>query len=121
MQGGTMNKYKLLKFGRGYINKEGNLMVCAVGGTGRSGWGTLVGYDWIARSSSRQLFVASMQTLSRIVPNDGNWTEIDEKTWDEASSLMSQGISVKLPEGYKPSGSPIFTIRKKTAITHANS
>lgn len=86
-----MKKYKLLRYGHCYINQTGDLVISLLKGTKKKG------YQFVAQCCSPLLFLGKLQTLSRIVPNDGNWIEIDPLQFNEASALMLNGYCVKVP------------------------
>lgn len=86
-----MKKYKLLRFGHSYINREGDLAIHLMGGCKKKG------YKLAASSAHPNVWLGKIQILSRIVPNDGNWIEVDARTFNAASSLLVRGYKVKIP------------------------
>ena len=61
---------KLLRFGHCYINKNGDVIIGLISGNKRRG------YKFIARSIHPTLYLDQIWIQTRIVPNDGSWTEI---------------------------------------------
>lgn len=86
-----MNKYKLLRFGRCYINRGGDFVIGLLGGDKKHG------YQFAGSHANRAVWLGKIQVLSRIVPNDGNWIEIDPATFNIASACHVTGHVVNLP------------------------
>jgi hypothetical protein len=78
---GIVNKYTFLRFGRCYINKEGDIKVILVAGSRE------VGY--VGLFDCRHPAVASHKIYlkSRVVLNDDSWTEVDKSSVSIASIL----------------------------------
>lgn len=87
-----MRKYKLLKFGRCYINKEGDMAIGLLYGNKR------YGYQLAGSSAHPSVNLGRFQMLSRIVDNDGNWTEIDVNLYNLVHTYHMDGYKVKLPK-----------------------
>lgn len=66
-----MKKYKLLRFGRCYVNSIGDLIIVLLRGDKKHG------YSFAAHFTHPFITLGSLQIQSRIVPNDGSWREIE--------------------------------------------
>lgn len=80
-----MKKYKLLRFGQCYINNNGDFVVGLLHGNRKHG------YVFAASHANPSVVLGTLQTLSRIVPNDGRWTEITPEQFNVASALHWNG------------------------------
>lgn len=63
-----MNKYKLLRFGRTYINNEGSFKITIIEGNRYT--------QYVCFGSHNNAFIGTFYLKSRIVPNDANWIEV---------------------------------------------
>ncbi len=86
-----MKKYKLLRFGHCYINREGDFIVALMSGDKKHG------YQFVGSHANPCVLLGNFQLLSRIVPNDGNWNEITTDMFNLASTCHTSGYVVKLP------------------------
>ena len=86
-----MKKYKLLKFGQCYINREGDFTIGLLRGDKKHG------YLFAGSHANPPVFLGTFQLLSRIIPNDGNWTEIDPSMFNAASAFHTTGHVIKFP------------------------
>jgi len=86
-----MRKYKLLRFGRCYINREGDFVIGLLSGDKSNG------YKFAGSHANPLVFLRKFQLLSRVVPNDGNWIEIDTVMFNVASALHSTGHIMTFP------------------------
>ena len=66
-----MKKYKLLRFGHCYINPDGSFVVGLLKGTKKKGY-----YFAASHAVPNAVCLGKIMILTRIVPNDGYWTEI---------------------------------------------
>jgi hypothetical protein len=98
-----MKKFKLLKFGRCYINREGDLAVALLRGDKKHG------YQLAASSAHPNAFLGKIQLLSRVVPNDGNWIEIDSALFNVASAFHCSGHVVTLPTDDSDGECPVIS------------
>lgn len=96
-----MKKYKLLRFGHCYVNRDGTFIIGLVGGNKRHG------YTMLASHAHPYVFLQNINVMSRIVPNDGNWMEITPYQYNAISSYHADGYIVKP----SPKGGP-FVISK---------
>ena len=87
----TMKKYKLFRFGECYINREGDFVIGLLHGDKKHG------YVFAASHAKPSVLLGTIQTLSRIVPNDGNWINIDHDMFNLASRLYITGHVLKFP------------------------
>lgn len=85
-----MKKYKLLRFNRSYINRSGDFAVSLMYGDKKQG------YVFAASHANPTVWLGTVQTITRIVPNDGNWSEIQPEQFNLASALHSQGLTIQL-------------------------
>jgi hypothetical protein len=85
-----MKKYKLLRFGHCYINPDGSFTVGLLRGTKKKGY-------WFAASHAAPHAVClhEIMVLSRVVPNDGYWTEIPMKTFFAVFDAHISGCKAK--------------------------
>lgn len=86
-----MNKFKVLKFGKCYLNKEGDFVVALMRGDMEHG------YEWAASHANPAIVSGKIYTRSRVVPNDGNWSEISDDMFRVAAAVHSTGHVVILP------------------------
>lgn len=86
-----MNKFTLLRFGHCYLNREGDFAVALLRGDKKHG------YELAASHVHPNVWLGKIQLMSRVVPNDGNWIEIDPAMFNVASAFHSTGHAVKLP------------------------
>jgi hypothetical protein len=100
-KGQKMKKYKLLKFGQCYINREGDFVIALLGGEKKKG------YRFAGSHAHPYVVLGTFQLLSRIVPNDGNWIEITPYGFNVASHYHSQGYVMRLSD--KPGEPPVIT------------
>lgn len=100
-----MNKYKLLRFGHCYISREGDIAISLLGGDKRSG------YDLTTSYAHPAAWMHELQILTRIVPNDGTWIEIDHATFFVASTLHVTGYVMVFPSE-KSTGEPPLIYKK---------
>jgi len=54
------------------------------------------GYQFMGSHAHPNVFIRRFQLLSRIVPNDGNWKEVDPQMFNVASAFHSTGHVVEL-------------------------
>jgi len=80
-----MKKYKLLRFGKCYINKEGDFTICLLGGNKHNG------YQFAGSHANPVVFLGKFYLLSRIVLNDKHWIEIKPEVFNVASALHTSG------------------------------
>jgi hypothetical protein len=86
-----MKKFKLLRFGRCYINREGNFAIGLLSGDREHG------YQFVCSHANPNIWFSKFQLLSRIVPNDGSWIEISHLEFNVASALRTMGHVAKFP------------------------
>ena len=86
-----MKKYKLFRFGHCYINREGSFAIGLLRGDKRHG------YQFAASYANPILWLGKIQVQSRIVPNDGNWTEINNNMFKVASASHIMGYTIRQP------------------------
>ena len=86
-----MKKHKLLRFAHCYINQEGDFVIGLLSGDKKHG------YQFAGSHANPSVWLGTFQLMSRIVPNDGNWIEIDHKIFNVASVLHVTGHIVKFP------------------------
>jgi len=84
-----MKKHKLLRFGHCYLNKSGDLIIGLLHGNKKHG------YRFAASSAHPAAILQEIWIQTRIVPNDGHWTEISSKDFMVASQIHSSGYKVK--------------------------
>lgn len=85
-----MKKFKLLRFGKCYVNRRGDIAVKLLRGNKRRG------YQLEGSCNNPIMFVGRFQLVSRVVPNDGNWIEITQAGFGVASTLHSAGEPLQL-------------------------
>jgi hypothetical protein len=76
-----MKKYKLLHFGHCYINESGDLVIGLLHGNNKRG------YTFAASSAHPAAFLQNIWIQTRIVPNDGHWTEVSAKDFMVVSQV----------------------------------
>lgn len=86
-----MKKFKLLKFGHYYINKEGDFAIVVLGGNQK------MGYQTFGSHANPSVFLGKFQLLSRVIPDDENWIEIDFQMFNVVSTFHASGHVVSLP------------------------
>lgn len=86
-----MNKYTLLRFGRCYLNREGDFAVALLRGDKKHG------YILAASHAHPNVWLGQIQLMSRVIPNDGRWIEIAPEMFNVASTFHVTGYKVKLP------------------------
>lgn len=91
-----MKKYTLLRFGRCYINKAGDFAIALICGDKKHG------YQFLGSHAHKSVMLGNFQLLSRVVPNDGNWIEIDEATFNAASAFHVGGYVTQFRIGQPP-------------------
>ncbi len=84
-----MKKFKLLRFGHCYINQEGDFVIGLLRGDKKHG------YTFAASHAHPNVMLGRIQIQSRVVPNDGNWTEITPEMFNVASTCHASGYKVK--------------------------
>ena len=75
-----MSKYKVLRFGRCYINRVGD-KIMLISGSRKEGYVGIFDCQHPAVTFHR------IYLGSRVVLNDGSWTEVDKSNVSEASKL----------------------------------
>lgn len=90
-------KYKTLKFGQSYINKDGSFVICLLNGFKKYGYVFAVSHV----HPSAILGIITIQ--SRLVDNDGYWTEIPTEVFNVASALHVTGHTMKIPTQWRGS------------------
>jgi hypothetical protein len=85
-------KIKILRFGHCYINRVGDFTIALLSGNKKSG------YVFSASHANPSVFLGKIQSLSRTVPNDGNWVEIKVDMFKIASACHATGHVIKVPE-----------------------
>ena len=89
-----MKKYKLLRYGHCYVNEQGDLAIALLSGN------RIYGYTFAASTFSSNFLFGTIRIGSRIVPNDGHWTEIDLPTFNIIRRAHIDGIKGKpTPKG----------------------
>jgi len=86
-----MKKYTLLRFGRCYINPEGDFVIGLLCGDKRHG------YQLAASHANSNVWLGQIQLRTRVIPNDGRWTEISHSEFNVASAWHNSGHVVKFP------------------------
>lgn len=69
-----MKKYRSFKFGKCYINKSGDFAVALLRGSKKNG------YVFACSHAKPCAAMRTLNLLSRIIPNDGEWTEVFAKS-----------------------------------------
>jgi len=85
-------KYKTLKFGKCYINKAGDFAIGVLSGDKKHG------YQFAGTCAHPYVWLGQFQLQSRLVPNDGNWREIEVEMFNAVSALHVTGNVVEFPE-----------------------
>jgi len=98
-----MKKFKLLRFGQCYINQTGDFVIGLLSGDKKHG------YQFVGNHANSAVWLGKFQLLSRIVPNDGNWREVDPAMFNVASALHATGHVVKFPTGYSSGELPVIS------------
>lgn len=98
-----MKKYKLLRFGHCYINREGDFAIGLLRGDKKSG------YELAASHAHPNAWLGKIHILSRVVPNDGNWVEIDPQMFNVASAFHTTGHVVKFPTSKTSGELPVIS------------
>lgn len=89
-----MKKYKLLRFGHCYINASGDLVIGLLHGNKKRG------YTFAASSAHPAMFLQNLWIPSRIVPNDGHWTEVSSSEFNVVSMYHAAGYKANpTPKG----------------------
>ena len=96
-----MNKFKTLKVGRYYISRKGDFAIGLLGGSKKKG------YNFVASYVQPTMWLGMIQTLSRVVPNDGSFLEIDRKMFEAASALHFKGLLLRVPHENKSHREPL--------------
>ena len=86
-----MKKYKLLRHSQCYINRAGDFIICLLKGNKDKG------YLFAGSHANPPVILGTFSLLSRIVPYDGNWMEIDHEQFNLASSHFVYGNTVAFP------------------------
>lgn len=100
-----MKKYKLLKFGKCYINTEGDFVIGLLRGDKKHG------YTFAGSHAHPHVWLGTFQLMSRVITNDGNWKEIDPSMYNVASALHTTGHVLKFPANR--SGGELPVVSKK--------
>ena len=90
-------KYKTLKFGQSYINKDGSFVICLLDGSRK------YGYIFAASHVHPSAILGIITIGSRVVDNDGYWTEIPTEVFNVASALHVTGHTMKIPAQWRGS------------------
>ncbi len=98
-----MRKFKTLKFGQCYINQSGDFVIGLLSGDKKHG------YRFAGSHANPSVFMGTFQLLSRIVPNDNNWIEIDPEMFNVASALHITGHVIKFPTAKNSGELPIIS------------
>jgi hypothetical protein len=85
-------KYKTLKFGKCYINKAGDFAIGVLCGDKKHG------YQFAGTHAHPYVWLGQFQLESRIVPNDGNWKEIEMEMFNAVAAFHVTGNVVEFPE-----------------------
>lgn len=91
-----MKKFKLLRFGKCYINREGDFVIALLRGSKKKG------YLFAGSNANPSVWLGTFSLLSRIVPNDGNWIEIDKQTFNVASAFHVTGHVIQFSDNKLP-------------------
>ena len=83
---------KILRFGKYYINREGDFVIALLRGDKKHG------YTFSASHANPAAWLGQIHTRSRTVPNDGNWIEVDMGAARLAAGCHITGHIVKMPE-----------------------
>lgn len=101
-----MKKYKLLRFGKCYINKAGDFVIALLRGDNKHG------YQFAGSHVNSSVLTRTFQLLSRIVPNDGNWKEIAPEIFNVSSALHITGHIIKFPTRKSNGKLPVITYNR---------
>lgn len=82
-----VKKYKLLRIGRYYINKDGSFVI------GVLTRDTKYDYRFLCSHANAKLSSGIVRMLTRVVLNDGNYTEIDFDTFRTIVATHANGIT----------------------------
>jgi hypothetical protein len=82
---------KILRFGKCYINRTGDFVITLLNGNKK------YGYTFIASHANPSVWLGKIYMMSRTIPNDGNWTEIDKNGFNFVSVGHASGYVVQLP------------------------
>lgn len=85
-----MKKFKLLRFGQCYANRKGDFVIGLLKGDKKHG------YQFAASHANPAVFLGVIQTMSRVIDNDGNWTEISPEMFNAASALHASGYTLQM-------------------------
>lgn len=83
-----MRKYKLLQFGKCYVNRTGDVAITLLSGCKKKG------YQFAGSCAAPAMLLGKFQLLSRVVENDGNWVEVTPSVFNAASAWHSKGESL---------------------------
>lgn len=83
---------KLLRFKHYYIHRDGDFVIALLCGDKKHG------YTFAASHANPAAWLGTVNTLTRIVPNDGKWIDIDKATFKVAAALHIDGHVIKVPE-----------------------
>lgn len=86
-----MKKYKLLRHSKCYINRVGDFVICLLDGNKKKG------YEFAGSHAHPKVILGKFQLMSRIVANDGNWTEITPQQFNIVAAYHSYGGTVRFP------------------------
>lgn len=82
-----LKKFKLLRFGKCYLSKDGALAIALAEGDRKKGY-------LCAVSSSKFYVGGRLHIQSRIIPNDGVWYEIPVEAFRDIAYVQSHGVRV---------------------------
>lgn len=85
-----MKKYRLLRHGHCYITKNGDFAIALLGGNKSRG------YVFQVSHTRRDFIPGKVNIQSRIVPNDGYWTEIPPQEFAVVAYHHGMGNYVRL-------------------------
>jgi len=97
-----MKKFKLFRFGKCYINREGDFVIALLKGSKKHG------YTFAGSNANPSVWLGKFYLLSRIIPNDGSWIEVDEALFNIASAFHVSGYITQL----SPEKLPAAIIKK---------
>jgi len=100
-----MKKYMLLRFGRCYLNREGDFVIALLRGDKSHG------YEFAASHAHSSVWLGRIYIRSRVVLDDGNWIEVDPSVFNAASALHIHGNVLRLPDRY--TGKEPLAVSKK--------
>jgi len=98
-----MKKFKLLKFGQCYINQTGDFVIALLSGDKKHG------YQFAGSHANPAVWLGTFQLLSRVIPNDGNWSEVDHAMFNVASALHVTGHVAKFPTEFISGELPVIS------------